>query len=121
MVPTKEMRLDKMENKQLLEAQYENRASSEQHSIFIQGRLWRDKVNGNTYWSTRTEIDGKHVLTIGMEYGYGDSFIHETIKDLSDSGKIPTAATARELRDLGWTVYTCASYGLKREMFKVGA
>ena len=90
----------------------------EQHSLFIQGRLWHDKVNGNMYWSTRTEIDGQHVMTLGgLNYGYGSAFIFETLKVLGERRLVPVTS-AGELRDLGWAVYTSASYGLKSELFK---
>ena len=120
MVPTNEKRLD-MDSKQLLEAQYTNRQERATHSISINGRLWHDKTYGNTYWSSRTEIDGEHVLTLaGPRYGYGEHYLHETLRSLFDAGVIPSNELY-ELRELGWAVYTSAVYGLKREMFKVHA
>lgn len=94
-----------------------------EHSLFIEGRLWFDKVNGNTYYSYRAWVDGKITLEQGMSYGYEEAYLHDAIRELHAKGylagdKVPTVW---ELRDeQGIAVYRAAIYGTKREMFKAG-
>ena len=42
---------------------------------------WRDKVNGNSYFSTNIEdIENDKNYILPFQYGYGDQSEHETIK-----------------------------------------
>ena len=41
------------------------------NSVFILVRRWFDKTNGNTYFRSKIYLNGVHVHTIPMEYGYG--------------------------------------------------
>lgn len=43
-------------------------------SITVLGRLWRDKINGNTYHSARVFADGVLVACVPFQYGYGNQF-----------------------------------------------
>ena len=86
-------------------------------SLFIEGRLWFDKVNGNTYWSSQAQIDGVVVMQLGVEYGYDEHFVYQTLSNLFKAGLIPTESRHELRNDYGWTIYTAASYGLKREMY----
>jgi hypothetical protein len=40
-------------------------------AIHLSVRRWRDKVNGNTYFSARIYADGVLVATLPFQYGYG--------------------------------------------------
>jgi|LakMenEpi03Aug12_release.lakeMendotaPanAssembly.Ray.scaffolds.fasta_scaffold1238344_2 hypothetical protein len=92
-----------------------------ERSLFIEGRLWFDKINGNTYYSNRIWVDGKIAFTMGMAYGYEEMYLHAAIQELYSrdyltGDKVPTVS---ELRDeLGIDVYRSANYGNKRELFK---
>lgn len=47
-------------------------------TIFLSGRRWFDKVNGNTYHSAKAYINGELIGQVDFEYGYGDSCITQT-------------------------------------------
>lgn len=55
-------------------------------SITVLGKRWFDKVNGNTYCSSRVFFDGELVLTVGMEYGYGSFYIQNAAMHLDKKG-----------------------------------
>lgn len=44
-------------------------------NIRIEGRRWRDKINGNTYHSARVYVDGELVVAVPWQYGYGDQYV----------------------------------------------
>ena len=50
---------------------------------------WRDKINGNSYFSARIEntVENK-VYALAYQYGYGDQYKHEAIKRLQEEGEI---------------------------------
>ena len=50
---------------------------------------WRDKINGNSYFSARIEntVENK-VYALPYQYGYGDQYKHEAIKRLQEEGEI---------------------------------
>lgn len=75
--------------------------------VHISGRLWFDKVNGNTYYSAKAWVDGEVALIVSFEYGYGDCFYYETIKALNGLYDLSDAKITSE-----------KSYGLKRDMYK---
>jgi hypothetical protein len=45
-------------------------------SLNIQGRLWFDKANGTSYHALRIWANGRHLIDIGMTYGYEDMYLH---------------------------------------------
>lgn len=45
------------------------------NNIRIEGRRWRDKINGNTYHSARVYVDGALVAAAPFQYGYGDQYV----------------------------------------------
>ena len=55
----------------------------------IHSKKWHDKVNGNTYHSSRV-LDTKRQLQLAVEfqYGYGDHFITTAQKELIKQGWI---------------------------------
>jgi hypothetical protein len=87
-------------------------------SIFIEGRLWFDKVNGNTYFSNRVWVNGKIEFIMPMEYGYDNQYEHRALQELKERGFI-NSTTRWELRDeQGIAFYSVATYGKKSELFK---
>ena len=90
-------------------------------NITIMGRKWFDRINGNTYCSSKIFIDGEHVHTIPMTYGYGDYYRQMSMEWLADNGHIPADvrhAHNSALSDAGITVVSECSKGLKRELYK---
>lgn len=87
-------------------------------SLFIEGRLWFDKVNGNTYFSNRVWINGKIAFIMPMEYGYDLQYEHRALQELKERGYI-SSTTRWELRDeQGIAFYSVATYGKKADLFK---
>jgi hypothetical protein len=87
-------------------------------SLFIEGRLWFDKINGNTYFSNRVWVNGKVAFVMPFEYGYEMQFLHSALNELVKRAYTNTN-TLWELRDeQGIDVYYSGTYGKKSEMFK---
>lgn len=53
-------------------------------SITVIGKRWFDKVNGNTYCSSRVYFDGVEVLRVPWEYGYGSYYMQKATEVLRD-------------------------------------
>lgn len=60
--------------------------------ITIIGKLWFQKGNGNTYYSTTVIMDGVFVDGIKYEYGYGQQYLYDTIRILAERGLISPMA-----------------------------
>lgn len=58
-------------------------------NIKIIGRRWFDKNAGNTYFSAVGLINGKEVVKIPFEYGYGDHYIDCIYRELIKAGHMP--------------------------------
>ena len=57
-------------------------------SLFILGRRWFDRINGNTYCCAEVFIDGKLTLEIPYQYGYGSFYLQEAQRELEEKGFI---------------------------------
>lgn len=58
-------------------------------SITIIGKRWFDRINGNTYFSATGLINGKQVVKIDFDYGYGDQYIWEIFYKLDKLNLLP--------------------------------
>lgn len=62
-------------------------------TIDIQGKTWFDKVNGNSYFSAQITInfalEGEQTYYVPFQYGYGDSYQYEAIRQLQTAGVLP--------------------------------
>ena len=95
-----------------------NATDTKPNSLFIEGRLWFDKVNGNTYFSNRVWVNGKIAFVMPMEYGYEMQYEHRALEELKNRGYI-NSTTRWELRDeQDIAFYSVAIYGKKSELFK---
>ena len=78
-------------------------------SLFIEGREWFDKVNGNSYFSARIWVDGGQVAILPFQYGYGSQFEYEAQKKLLELGYLPQEGKSRGLwsiaQELGFDFY----------------
>ena len=54
--------------------------------IHIHGKRWFQKTYGNTYHSYRIWIDGKFVIKVSGQYGYGEMYLQNATKWLEDNG-----------------------------------
>jgi len=91
-------------------------------SLFIEGREWFDKVNGNSYFSARIWVDGGQVAILPFQYGYGSQFEYEAQKKLLELGYLPQEGKSRGLwsiaEEMGFDFYSSKSETKKSEMFK---
>lgn len=57
-------------------------------TIDITAKEWFDKLNGNSYFSARVTINyglkNEKTIYIPFEYGYGDSFLYQSLKELQE-------------------------------------
>jgi hypothetical protein len=94
----------------------------EMRSLFVEGREWFDKVNGNSYFSARIWINGGQVAILPFQYGYGDQFIYEAQRKLIDLGYISKENENQSLysigKTLGFDFYSSKTTTKKSEMFK---
>ena len=92
-------------------------------SVFVEGREWFDKVNGNSYFSARIWVNGGQVAILPFQYGYGDQFIYEAQKKLTELGYVPKEKENESLwsigRALGFDFYSAKTSTKKSEMFKM--
>ena len=58
-------------------------------AFHISGRRWFDRVNGNTYHSTRVFADGELVVITPFEYGYGDQWQQTAMVAMVEAGVLP--------------------------------
>lgn len=88
-------------------------------NIVVFGKRWFDRVNGNTYHSTVTFVDGVEFLT-EMEYGYGDHYLQSAVENLKMKGVIPQEVGHPYtifFRENGVSFnYTVADVGRKRDL-----
>ena len=95
-----------------------------ERSLFIEGREWFDKVNGNSYFSARLWVDGGQVAILPFQYGYGDQFLYEAQKKLLELGYLPQEGKNRYslwtiAQESGFDFYSSKTNTNKREMFKM--
>ena len=91
-------------------------------SVFIQGRTWFDRANSNTYNSVAVFVDGKLKFSLGMDYGYGDTWRNRAIDELEARGFIPANTDGGKywvsrFSDLGLDFYSCEQEVTKRQLF----
>jgi hypothetical protein len=99
----------------------ENKAKIER-SLFVEGREWFDKINGNSYFSARIWVDGGQVAILTFQYGYGDQFLYEAQKKLLELGYLPQEGKNQGLWSIaeacGFDFYSSKTSTKKSEMFK---
>jgi hypothetical protein len=87
-------------------------------SLFIEGRLWFDKINGNTYHAVRIQANGQVIGQVPMTYGYGDMWQYTALDWLKSKGLVSEEVRSiYELRKHS-EVYITATETLKRDLWK---
>ena len=60
------------------------------NTIDVMAKEWRDKVNGNSYFSARVTVDfgaeKEKTFFVPFDYGYGDSFAYAGMLKLQKEG-----------------------------------
>lgn len=75
-------------------------------SVFVHGKTWFDKVNGNSYFSARVYINNQEVARLPFQYGYGDQYLYETVRVLKEKGMIGEDVNALwNLKEAGVSAY----------------
>ena len=91
-------------------------------SLFVEGREWFDKVNGNSYFSARIWVDGGQVAILTFQYGYGEQYLYEAQRKLVELGYLSQESNTRGLwsiaSELGFDFYCSKSETKKADMFK---
>lgn len=92
-----------------------------ERSIFIECREWFDKTYGNSYYSARVFVDGQHVHTTGMSYGYEFAYEDEVTRALVRQCVVPADALGygvrRWARENGIDFYSVKYSSFKRELW----
>jgi len=86
--------------------------------IIVQGRLWFDKVNGNTYFSCWVQVptdSGFKSFCIPIQYGYGDQWQFESVVVLRKLGFFKDDDRQRWELPI---IFSDRGFMLKRDMFK---
>lgn len=88
------------------------------NSLLIEGRLWFDKVNGNTYHAVRIQANGQVIGIIPMTYGYGDMWQYTALEWLQKKGLV--SEEVRSIYELAIyaDVYKTVTETLKRDLWK---
>ena len=102
-------------------------------SLFLEGRAWFDKLNGNTYHSVRIWLNGEIIIIVPLTYGYENAYQQTAISSLVEEGYLPATIfqhgehrATREYpvwqiaRKLEISVYSVLAYGKKSELWKRG-
>lgn len=61
---------------------------TEVQSIFLVGRRWFERTNGNTYHTVEIYVNDEFVHKIPMTYGYGDQYIWNGFAYVADKYKL---------------------------------
>lgn len=59
------------------------------NKIIITAKEWFDKVNGNSYFAAKIELENEN-LFLPFTYGYGEAYLYESIKLLIKENYLPT-------------------------------
>jgi hypothetical protein len=87
-------------------------------SLFIEGRLWFDKINGNTYHAVKIEANGQIIKYLPMSYGYGNQYQQTALTWLKSYGLVSEETRdIRELREYA-DIYLVSYQTPKRDLWK---
>ena len=62
------------------------RTATSLKSINITTKEWFDRVNGNSYFASQCVVNGKFLIKLPYQYGYGDHAIDMVCKELVKLG-----------------------------------
>jgi len=85
-------------------------------TITIIGKRWFDKVNGNTYHSTRVHFNGKEIGYVPFEYGYGNHWEWTGLELLKKFKKQFEKYSCLWNLQKKYNLVTSVSDGLKRDL-----
>lgn len=89
-------------------------------NVFVIGRRWFDRVNGNTYHTAEVEVNGIYVGKSRMTYGYGDYYLETAKEILLQKYDFPKGMNENsplwQLREYGVVLNKSVIDGLKRDL-----
>lgn len=93
--------------------------------IYVEAREWRDKVNGNSYFSGRIFLNGEQVAVMPFQYGYGSMFEHEAVSVLQQLGYLPISDTVStsplwRFKELGFVTHSVKYSATKADTKRFG-
>ena len=91
--------------------------------VFIAARQWHNKTYGNVYYSARVYVDGELVILLPFQYGYGNQYEYEAMRELAANGYIPEEYATRpiwHLRDFGTITHTATEWRTRTDTKKWG-
>jgi hypothetical protein len=89
-------------------------------SVYIECRKWFDRSGGNTYYSARLFVDGKHIYTTGRTYGYDNQYVYDVTRWMIDRGLLPYGFESRHLsflKNYDVDVYFSETHTKKRDLW----
>jgi len=55
-------------------------------TIDIEAKEWRDKINGNSYFSSDVTLnygmDNQEIIKLPFQYGYGDHYVYQSLMEV---------------------------------------
>ena len=59
---------------------------SQLKTIDINAKEWRDKINGNSYFSSDVTLnygmDSQEIIKLPFQYGYGDHYVYQSLREI---------------------------------------
>ena len=59
---------------------------SQLKTIDIEAKEWRDKINGNSYFSSDVTLnygmDSQEIIKLPFQYGYGDHYVYQSLREI---------------------------------------
>ena len=59
---------------------------SQLKTIDINAKEWRDKINGNSYFSSNVTLnhgmENEKVIKLPFQYGYGDHYVYQSLREI---------------------------------------
>jgi len=87
------------------------------NSIFIDAKEWFDKVNGNSYFSARIEINGEEIARLPFQYGYETFYQQVALAYLIENGLVDSDTRSLwNLKEKGVPIYTTKTKALLRDV-----
>lgn len=89
-------------------------------NVFVIGRRWFDRVNGNTYHTAEVEVNGIYVGKSRMTYGYDEQYLETAKEILLQKYDLPTGMNENSplwrLREYGVVLNKSVIDGKKRDL-----
>jgi hypothetical protein len=90
-------------------------------TLDLNARTWFDKINGNSYFSSKIVLDygteTQREYFLPFQYGYGDQYQFKALNELKRKGEVSDNLGALwQLRDAGVIIRTSKKDTLKREL-----